>query len=43
LFHLFKNPFTGKFFWLEHPTKHLYDLRRQETIEFSGPAEGKDQ
>jgi len=28
---------------MEHPTKHLYDLRQQETIEFSGLAEGNNQ
>jgi hypothetical protein len=40
---LLKNPFAGKFFWMKHPTKHLYDLRQQETIEFSGLTEGNNQ
>jgi hypothetical protein len=43
LFSLFKNPFADKFFWLEHPTKHLYDLRWQETMEFGGLVEGNTQ
>jgi hypothetical protein len=43
MFFLFKNPFADKFFWLEHSTKHLYHLRLQETMEFSGLAEGNNQ
>jgi len=28
---------------MEHPTKHLYHLRQQETMEFNGAAEGNNQ
>jgi hypothetical protein len=38
-----QKPFTYKPLWMEHPTKHLYDLRKQETMEFSGLAEGNNQ